>query len=350
MPPQRPLAATRRGAHTASMSEARAATRLSAAPQRLLDDQGVPRFGLYSGAIADAGLSALKDGPGLVQRRLMEKKWQYLFLATPEMMLALAVIDCGYLSTGMCAVFDRGSRRLLVDENPVLPPLCAQVADEPGEARLFGPRIEVRAQRGPKGLSVKAKWVHAQVDLMLDVARAPPPISAVAGVGAEGRLDFTQKTVLVPAEGEVRSANVRFPVQGQLAGLDYTHGLFARDTAWRWAFACGRSGSRQVGFNFSEGFLQGEGENAIWLDGEPRPVGPVSFTFDPAAPMSPWRVRSEDGGVDLTFEPEGYRAQTVDLKLIRSRYVQPFGAFTGLLGGVRIEGLPGVAEDHAARW
>jgi hypothetical protein len=346
------LAAGRRSAQTAPMSEARAATHLSAAPERLLDGDGVPRFGLYAGAIADAGLSALKDAPGLVQRRLMEKRWQYVFVATPEMMLALAVIDCGYLSTGICAVFDRGGRRLLVDENPVLPPLCAQVGDSPanGSARLFGPRIEARVERTPRGISVKAKWVHAHVDLMLDVGRAPPPVSAVAGVGVPGRFDFTQKTVLVPAEGEVRSANVRFPVRGQLAGLDYTHGLLARDTAWRWAFGCGRAGSREVGFNFSEGFLQGQGENAIWLDGEPRAAGPVSFTFDPASPMGPWRVRSEDGRVDLAFQPEGYRAQTVDLKLILSKYLQPFGTFSGLLDGVRIDGLPGVTEDHTARW
>ncbi|HET9754437.1 MAG TPA: DUF2804 family protein, partial [Myxococcales bacterium] len=239
------------------MSEAPAATQLPAAPERLLDDAGVPRFGLYAGAIADAGLAALKDAPGLVQRRLMEKKWQYLFVATPEMMLALAVIDCGYLASGICAVFDRGGRRLLVDDNPVLPPLCARVGDEPAEAsaRLFGPRIEARVQRTPRGISVKAKWLHAQVDLTLDPGRAPLPVSAVAGAGAPGRFDFTQKTVLVPAEGEVRAANVRFPVQGQLAGLDYTHGLLARDTAWRWAFGCGRSGLRQVGFNLSEGFM-----------------------------------------------------------------------------------------------
>jgi hypothetical protein len=335
------------------MSEAHAAAHLSAAPERLLDGEGLPRFGLYSGTIADAGLAALKGGPGLAQRRLMEKKWQYVFVATPEMMLALAVIDAGYLSAGICAVFDRGGRRLLVDENPVLPPLCAQVGDAPGEkltARLFGPRIEARVERTSKGISVKAKWVHAQVDLMLDVGRAPAPISAVAEVGVPGRFDFTQKTVLVPAEGEVRSANVRFPVRGQLAGLDYTHGLLARDTAWRWAFACGRSGARQVGFNFSEGFLHGEGENAVWLDGEPRAAGPVSFTFDPASPMGPWRVRSEDRRVDLAFQPEGYRAQKVDLKLIVSKYLQPFGTFSGVLDGVQIDGLPGVTEDHAARW
>ena len=65
---------------------------------------------------------------------------------------------------------------------------------------------------------------------------------------------------------------------------------------------------------------------------------------------SPWRIRSEDGRVDLTFTPEGYRAQTIDLKVISSRYLQPFGTFSGQIDGVAIEGLPGVTEDHAARW
>jgi hypothetical protein len=152
----------------------------------------------------------------------------------------------------------------------------------------------------------------------------------------------------------VRAGNVRFPVRGQLAGLDYTHGLLARETAWRWAFACGRQAFRQgtslIAFNFSEGFLAGAGENVVWLEGEPRPAGKVTFTFDGDAPLSPWRVRSEDGAVDLVFQPEGLRAQTIDLKLIASRYAQPFGTFSGRLHGVEIDGLPGVTEDHAARW
>jgi hypothetical protein len=308
---------------------------------------------LYAGPIGDAGLSRLKDAPGILQRRLLEKRWQYVFVATSEMMLSLAVIDCGYLSTGICAVFDRGGRRLLIDDNPVLPPFCAQVGDDPADgmsARLVGPGIDARLQRAGGRVSIRAKWAHAGVDLMLDANRAPPPISAVADAGAPGRFDYTQKAALLPAEGEVRAANVRFTVQGELAGLDYTHGFLARETAWRWAFACGRAGSRPVAFNFSEGFLGGEGENAIWIDGDPQPAGPVRFEFDKHAPMSPWRVRSGDGGVDLSFAPEGHRAQDIDLKLISSRYVQPFGVWSGRLLDVQIADLPGVAEDHAARW
>src|SRR6267142_2769637 len=313
------------------MSEARAvASELPEAPARLVGDDGLPRFGLYAGSLADAAFATLKDIPGALQRRLIEKKWQYAFVATPEMMLAIAVIDCGYLASGICAVFDRGSRRLLVNENPVLPPICASVQQASGK------------------ISIQAAWAHADVDLTLDANRAPPPLTAIAEVGAPGRFDFTQKTVLIPAEGEVRAGNIRFPVQGQLAGLDFTHGFLARETKWRWAFASGRAGSRLLAFNFSEGFLGGEGENAVWIDGEPLAVGPVEFSFQAEAPQAPWRIRSEDGRVDLTFQPEGHRAQKVDLKLISSRYVQPFGTFSGSLEGIAVEGLPGVAEDHAA--
>jgi hypothetical protein len=240
-----------------------------------------------------------------------------------------------------------------VDDNPVLPPICAQVGEEPADgmsARLLGPRIHARLQRSGDRISVQASWAHADVDLLLDAGRAPAPITAIAPVGPPGRFDVTQKTVLVPAQGEVRAGNVRFPVEGQLAGLDYTHGLLARETSWRWAFAGGRAGPHLVAFNLSDGFLQGEGENVVWVDGEPRAVGPVAFTFAPQTPMGAWTVRSADGRVDLRFQPEGFRTQTVDLKLIRSRYLQPFGTFSGTIDGVAFDGLAGVTEDHEARW
>ena len=336
------------------MSEAHTlASPLPTAPERLAGEDGTPRFGLYVGSVADARFGTLKHVPGLLERRLIEKRWQYVFLSTPEMMLALAVIDCGYLSTGICAVFDRGSGRMLVDDNPVLPPICAQVGEEPSRgmsARLLGPRIRARMQRAGSRMSIQATWAHADVDLLLETDRAPPPITAIAPAGAAGRFDLTQKTVLIPAEGEVRAGNVHFPVHGAFAGLDYTHGLLARETAWRWAFGCGRAGPRLVAFNFSDGFLQGDGENAAWIDGEPRAVGPVTFSFESKAPLAPWRVQGAEGRVDLTFRPEGFRAQTIDLKLIASRYLQPFGTFSGQIDGVAIEGLPGVTEDHVARW
>lgn len=317
---------------------------LPSAPSSLAGDDGAPRMGLYAGAIADSDFAKLREAPSFLERRLIEKTWQYACVATQEMMLAMAIVDTGYLASGFCAVFDRGSRRLLANENPVLPPMAARV--DPRSARLTGPGIRARIERNGDRVEIEAHWGHTDVQLWLDAAKAPPPVTAVAPVGPPGRFDLTQKTVLMPAEGEVRCGNVRFPVVGDPAGLDYTHGYLARETSWRWAFGNGRG----VAFNFSEGFLQGEGENVVWLGGEPRAAGRVSFTFDGNAPGAPWRLRSEDGQVDLVFTPEGQRAQTIDLKLILSRYVQPFGTFSGKLFETTVEKLPGVTEDHTARW
>ena len=68
-----------------------------------------------------------------------------------------------------------------------------------------------------------------------------------------------------------------------------------------------------------------------------------------------WTVRSADGAVDLSFQPRGERAEDVNFLILSSRYRQPFGSFSGRLRDargreVRIEGVPGVTEDHAALW
>lgn len=332
---------------------------LSPAPPRVIGDDGAPVSGTYFGAVSDPVFRDLR-GPfarTFVERKLVEKKWQYVHVATADMMLSFAIIDTGYLASGICAVFDRGARRLLVDENPVLPPVCVSVNDEPNDglsARLSGPGVKARIERSAGRILVSAKWGRAAVELSLDARRAPPALSAISPVGAPGLFDFTQKLVGVPAEGEVRAGNATFAVQGELAGLDYTHGYLARETAWRWAFASGKIGARPIALNLSEGFLTGS-ENVAWIDGQPVAVGPVRFTFESQSPLAPWRIRSDDGALDLVFQPEGVRSQDIDLLLVMSRYTQPFGTFSGHLtaaSGERVEldGLAGVAEDHAARW
>jgi hypothetical protein len=318
---------------------------LPRAPGRLFSE-GAPQEGLFAGAVADCSFHdpAPPYALGAVERRLVEKKWQYLFVADREMMLALAIVDAGYLSTGICSVFDRGSRRLLIDEAPVLPPLLASVGDRPGDATLRGPRIAARIEKNGDRYTARATWAHCDIDLTLDAAHAPSPASAVAAVGNPGRFDYTEKSALLRARGAVRTGNVTFELSDAPAGLDYSHGLFEHEIAWRWAFAAGPG----VAFNFSDGFMQGQGENVVWLEGEPRPAGKVSFEFDELEPLSPWRIRGES--VDLTFKPEGLRTKNIDLKLVASRYAQPFGVFEGRVLGAAVEGIAGITEDHVARW
>jgi len=331
---------------------------LPRAPSRIVE-VGSPIFGAWAGSVPDASFAGLNEEfpRGILARRLVEKRWVYLLVPTREVMLAMAIVDAGYLSSGFCTVFDRGSGKLLFDSSPVLPPLCARVGDVPGDglhARLAGPRIRARVERSGGRVVVEARWMAATIDLVLDARAAPPPLSVCSRIDT-GRFNFTQKLAAVPAEGEIRAGNARFAVHGDLAGLDFTHGFPARETKWRWAFGTGKAGGRTVGFNLSEGFLPGSPESAAWVDGPPCATGPVRFEGDFANPEAPWRIRGNDSALDLVFTPEGRRAQTIDLGLVASRYVQPFGTFRGHLTGVageriELEDVPGVTEDHAARW
>ena len=219
-------------------------------------------------------------------------------------------------------------------------------------ARLTAPRIHARIERSGGRILVEARWMTAAVDLVLDAGAAPPALSVCSRIDA-GRFNFTQKLAAIPAEGEIRAGNARFGVHDALSGIDFTHGFPARETKWRWAFGSGKAGARTIAFNLSEGFLPGSPESAAWIDGPPCATGPVHFEGDFSDPAATWRIHGQT--LDLVFTPEGRRAQNIDLGIVASRYVQPFGTFRGHLTGVsgeriEIDGVPGVTEEHEARW
>ena len=56
------------------------------------------------------------------------------------------------------------------------------------------------------------------------------------------------------------------------------------------------------------------------------------------------------GEVELAFTPEAVHRERKELALVRTRFAQVAGTFDGVVGGRRVAALPGVVEDHWARW
>jgi hypothetical protein len=58
--------------------------------------------------------------------------------------------------------------------------------------------------------------------------------------------------------------------------------------------------------------------------------------------------------VDLVFSPGGMHAERKNLGIIRSRFVQPIGAYSGTVrlgdGSIELEAMPGVVEDQDVLW
>jgi len=309
---------------------------------------GEIRYGTFQGACATTALdgAAAALGIGPVRRRLREKRWQYFAAADGAVAVGGAIVHLGWAGHAFLWAVERG--RPLVEAEVTALPFSVRVGDEPGEglvARCRG----LTLRRAGGALHAAGRLGQVEVEVRLEEA-GTPFLTAVAPVKGGG-VNLTAKQAGLRAAGEVRIGGRRIELGAGAVGLaDYTHGLLARVTSWRWAAGGGRlpDGTR-VGFNLVDGFNDAL-ENGIWIGGALQPAGRARFAWDAADPAAPWAVRTEDGSVDLRLEPEAVRRRDLRLGLATSWYRQPVGRWSGRLGGLEVEGLFGVAEDHRARW
>lgn len=320
------------------------------APASFVDPRtGAPAFGAYEGPLPPIELGRL----GFRDRVARRKRWVYLALSTDEVWVALAIVRTGYAATAFAFVHDLASKRMIVDRTVLGP--TAFVADDPHGrgllARFVMGKSSISVSRSAAVLEVRARMDGLTIDASIDEAKGPPALSAIARLG-DGLVNATEKRALLAVRGSVRAASRDFVLDRGVAGYDYTHGLLPRHTKWRWAYALGRaSDGEPFAFNVVQGFV-GEAECAAFHDGKVVSIPEPKFVFDADRPHEPWRLEAE--GIDLSFAPGAVHAQTTSLIVIRSRFVQPVGTFSGAVRvagrEVQVSGLPGVVEDQDVLW
>ena len=80
-------------------------------------------------------------------------------------------------------------------------------------------------------------------------------------------------------------------------------------------------------------------ERTVWIDGEPHEVGAQEFAADLSSVGEPALQRVVGAGRDT------------NIGVMRNRYRQPFGEFSGRLpGGLRLAEGYGVMEEHDVLW
>ena len=89
----------------------------------------------------------------------------------------------------------------------------------------------------------------------------------------------------------------------------------------------------------------------MWAHGALHPLGRARFGFGRDDSLGLWRMESETGDFALRFRPLHVHKEERNLGLVRSRFWQLQGFFTGTVraGGevLELNGLPGVTEDQA---
>ncbi|WP_136413982.1 MULTISPECIES: DUF2804 domain-containing protein [Oxalobacteraceae] len=329
--------------------------RLPAAPRQIPERDGQARFGRFAGSAASIDWSRLAApyARSALWRRFHHKRWQYIALATEELFCGLAIVDLGWTNTAFAYAFDRRLRKeVAAYSQNGLPGLGARVAKHPGQGSAFhwlGNHIVYEVHDGQRhrlALHCGAFRIEAEF-----LAAGCAPLLLAVGPVCGGSVHATQKSSGMPLTGKVQAGQRAYDLQGGVASFDYSNGLLARETAWQWASAH----NLELGFNLQSGYF-GDQENALWLDGRLIPLGAARFEHDPADPLAPWHIRTDDGLLDLRFQPEGARREDKNLLIAASRYVQPVGSFSGWVKSSSdaaprtVTRLVGVTEDHFSRW
>ncbi|MDV6236054.1 DUF2804 domain-containing protein [Leptospira ellisii] len=138
---------------------------------------------------------------------------------------------------------------------------------------------------------------------------------------------------------------------------DWSGGYLRYETNWYWAALSAILPDRtSIGANFAalvnESFYS---ENAFWIDHERQRVPRLIFDFSQKDPYKPWRIRDEEGLVDLTFVPEGERKDKMNLILSKLYFRQFVGRFSGKFRfakgrEVSFRDVYGFTEFHRSLW
>ena len=168
---------------------------------------------------------------------------------------------------------------------------------------------------------------------------------------------FTSKQQGLSVRGSVRvdSAEYRFDAENEaFACLDFGRGRWPSRIHWYWAFASGVQGGHTIGFNLGGKWTDGTGvtENGLVIDGSLQKISDdVDFSHDPRSFMLPWRIRTRGSDrVDLTFKPMRERVVKLPLLLASADLHQCVGKFSGIIAGIRLDEILGLAESFRGRW
>jgi hypothetical protein len=344
-------------------------------PYLLVTDDGEVAQGVFSSAVPDANLQLAPvriAGRALPRwlARFRFKQWQHFACILPEAFVGVAVVDLGWMRGSWCHVrrrparegFEHARRSPLLDLR-----VAADLWQDRTWAHARGYRLEIESslkagdhriwidvQEGPGRPAVRGELRARQ-----DLQRNQPLV--VCMPIAPGRPMYSHKAVL-PLEGEliVGDGGPRLwaDPQTSFAVLDVHKAYYPHHTFWEWATLAGRlADGRWLGLNLTRNANQDDerlNENALWLDGAIEHLGAARFEHSPD-PGAPWRVRTSDGRVDLSFTPQAGRGERLRLgPVLRSVFDQLQGTFSGAVRfgdePIAVEGLFGLCEDHDSLW
>lgn len=334
---------------------------ITKAPPQLIAADGNAIFGLFDGSVpqlnfADVDYRTVLDKKASAfSRHFHFKQFQFISVTGPDWLLAVAIADIRYASSGFAYLYQHGGETI---EKGVLLPLNmgCQMSQSPtsGKAQLHFGQTRWSFDLSAQSWQLELDCGALQANLRL-LPQQQTPLALCAPTGYQG-LTYTEKNNALQVLGELKLAGKQFDLSKALGGYDFSAGFMRRQTNWRWASINSNVQGQPFGLNLANGVNEtGLCENALWYQGAIQHLSPVQFAFSRTESERSWQVSTLCGEVELEFQPLYCRQEKVQAGLLASNFRQYVGYYQGriqLADGIMLQlhNCLGLAEDHYAKW
>jgi len=338
------------------------------AKEELINKDGQASFGIFPDGVdtinyMDFDLrNAMDKRRSSLAKRFKFNQFQFIGFTCDQLIVGLAIVDLKIASNCFVYIYDPESKEY--EEHSFINPLAfnTQIDTHPNSGNSFfrkgNNKVSIEATAKPRLRSVNVDLESGiKISAVIDESGSFEPLALCVRAGYEG-FHFTQKSTALICNGLVEWGDKKLVLEeiGALASVDWSAGYMRRETAWNWgSLSCNLPDGRRLGFNLAAGVVEtGFTENALWIDGKMHKVDMVDFQFDRYHHNHAWSLRSNDGIINLHFEPAGQRKERTNAIIAATNFTQHFGRYYGeiLINGetIHLDGEWGFTEDHYAKW
>ena len=331
-------------------------------PHPLIQPNGQPLFAQFDTPVSNLAINQF-DYRTVMDKRASAwakyvhfKQFQFVSISHPQWQIGIALADIRYVGNAFCYFYDRQTNTL--DEISLLKPPATgyQLSQSPvsGHSWVKG-KQQIDVYFNGYNWQVKLNGTLLQGDIELQGLTSSQPLALCTPTGYNG-WTYTQKHNALTLSGQLHYRGQSLDLTKALAGYDFSAGYMRRETSWRWGSISAMLPQGRFGLNIAAGVNEtGATENLYWLDEQRVLLPPVQITLDRQQPGSPWQFHSNNGQLQLQFTPHACRRERLNLGFLASNFRQYCGFFSGTIqtadgGKLNLDQVPGLAEDHFARW
>lgn len=334
-------------------------------PGRLLyDDGNLAEAGYATSLVKEYNRSWIKA------HSLRIKEWDYYYIGNENHGIALTIADNSYMSMVSISFLNFVSKTETTKSIIKFFPkrkLNLPSTSETGDIEYNSKKCNISFKHvdGKRRIQANFKNFDNKIDLRCDLylTETNEDSMVIATPFKKNKhFYYNQKINLLSSSGYVKIGETIYDFNKDTFGvLDWGRGVWTYKNTWYWSSLNAVDHGKRIGFNLGYGFgdTSAASENMLFIDDKSYKLNQVHFDipinkFGKDDYMKPWKFRSQDGTIDLTFTPILNRHAASNAIIIKSIQNQVFGHFNGTImvddRVVAINDLMGFAEKVTNYW